>query len=85
MFGGRFSRVTSYADTRQAMMEVFMERPKKFTITENRVEQWETEYGVKELGIYGSEQSGLIQALAEEVWKLRTIIASNNVINPTTK
>ena len=60
-----------------------MERPKKFTITENRVEQWETRYGVKELSIYGSELSGLVQALAEEVWKLRTIISSNNEFDLT--
>lgn len=50
-----------------------MTQKKKFTVTENRVEQWETEYGIKELGIYGAEKSGLIQALAEEVWKLRTM------------
>lgn len=47
MLDGFFSQKTSFLDTRQAMMEAFMERPKKFTITENRVEQWETEYGVK--------------------------------------
>lgn len=36
---------------------------KVFTIKENRVEQWETEYTVVELKITGSEQEGLIQAL----------------------
>lgn len=49
---------------------------KKWTITEKRVEQWETEYTVKELGITGSEQSGLIQALATEVDTLRKALGS---------
>jgi hypothetical protein len=48
-----------------------MDKPKVFIISENRVEQWETEYGIKELGIYGTEREGLIQALANEVWRLR--------------
>lgn len=45
---------------------------KKWTITEKRVEQWETEYTVKELGITGSEREGLIQVLATEVETVRS-------------
>jgi hypothetical protein len=45
--------------------------PKEFTITENQVEQWETEYTVKELKITGSEHYGLIQNLCKEIWKLK--------------
>ena len=60
-----------------------MERPKKFTILEDRVEQWQTDFTIKELGITGDGAYGLIQALAEEVWKLRTIIASNNEFKAT--
>jgi hypothetical protein len=48
-----------------------MEKSKVFTITEDRVEQWETEYTVEELKITGSELHGLIQKLSNEVWNLR--------------
>jgi len=44
---------------------------KNFEITEDRVEQWETEYSIKELGIRGTELEGLIQKLANEVYILR--------------
>ena len=44
---------------------------KNFEVTENRIEQWETEFGIPELGIYGSGQKGLIQKLANEVYRLR--------------
>ena len=44
---------------------------KIFEVKETRVEQWETEYGIPELGIYGTELGGLIQALANEVADLR--------------
>lgn len=39
----------------------------KWTITSNRVEQRETEYTVKELGITGVEMDGLVFALADRV------------------
>lgn len=48
---------------------------KQYTITENRFEQWETEYGIKELGIYGTGMTGLVQSLAAEVETLRTLCA----------
>ena len=50
------------------------EKPKIFTVTELRVEQWETEYTVKELGISGTEQSGLIQELSSKLWDARAMI-----------
>lgn len=43
----------------------------KWTIVENRVEQWETEYTVKELGISGIGMKRLTYALADEVESLR--------------
>ena len=48
-----------------------MEEKPTFTIVEVRVEQWLTEYSIKELGITGIGYEGLIENLAIEVWTLR--------------
>jgi hypothetical protein len=45
-----------------------------FEVTEDRVEQWKTVYSIPALGISGSERSGLINNLANEVYRLRELI-----------
>ena len=47
----------------------------EFTITEDRVEQWDTRYAVKELGISGKRDGmiSLVEELAKEVKRLRSL------------
>jgi hypothetical protein len=59
-----------------------MEKKKiKFGISENQVEQWETEFGNPKLHIFDSSQEGLIQNLAQEVQTLRRQLVEVNKVN----
>lgn len=53
----------------------------KWTIVENRVEQWETEYTVRELNISGTELEGLVYALADKVESLQETIKNRIILS----
>lgn len=45
----------------------------EFTLVATKVEQWETECLIKELGIYGKDIYGLVIELSREVKRLRDL------------